>query len=314
MKYFEHEKGAYKDNKIKFIISKFGAVGYAVWFVTLELLAEKEDMGYIEIYNKSFKQEIKRLLNLSDNFSIDKIFFEFARIDLINKQMFEKNVIFIPNFITRHMKYMKFAFKQKIFERMQQQLKILYDIELPEELSNLYKNILENNTNEKKTEIKEQLIICNEGKKQKKTNTQKTFESNSWQYIASKELANILIQKTKDYKYNYQEGARIMDDIVNKLGKKNKFTKEDIFEVLNYLNTKIFEEVYNLRPSFPASKIINYYDFYHYFKRLYGYRYDHKNRGANYISRELASKLGNNENVKNEKETVLPEIIDLLKF
>jgi len=268
LKYFEHEKGAYKDNKIKFIISKFGAVGYAVWFVTLELLAEKEDMGYIEIYNKSFKQEIKRLLNLSDNFSIDKIFFEFARIDLINKQMFEKNVIFIPNFITRHMKYMKFAFKQKIFERMQQQLKILYDIELPEELSNLYKNILENNTNEKKTEIK----------KRKKINGDKSYEHNSWQYITAKFLAGILQKKDKRAEFNYQEGARLIDSLINNSEPKKNYTKDEVMEVINYLNSKIDEEIKSGKQIYPINKIISFYSFKLFFRSLYNDRKNHTNR------------------------------------
>jgi len=95
VEYFPHYVNS---AKTMFIIeSKFGHLGYAVWFKTLELLGSSEN-HFIDLRNDTDLLFLISKLNITEQ-QFNDIYNLLAKLDAIDKDFWENKIIFSSNFI-----------------------------------------------------------------------------------------------------------------------------------------------------------------------------------------------------------------------
>jgi len=96
--YFPHYCNG-KESKTMFILeNKFGLVGYAVWFKTLELLG-KSEYHFIDLRNETDLLFLISKLGISEDKFIE-IYDLLAKLDAIDLFLWEKKIIFSDNFVS----------------------------------------------------------------------------------------------------------------------------------------------------------------------------------------------------------------------
>ncbi len=94
MKWFQHFSDSYTNLKMQEIFEEFGIMGYGIFWLSCELVAQ-QGIDYQIDNNKNWK---KALTNISKTPTdqIDRILLKCADLNLIDKKAFEKNCLFIP--------------------------------------------------------------------------------------------------------------------------------------------------------------------------------------------------------------------------
>lgn len=132
MLYFGHSVKSRSDETIGFLISRFGAVGYAVWFSLLEELAMRQDNLYIVFMTPQWLREFSASLDLDQN-KIKEIIAYLAKKGLVNQELHEQKMLFSPNFLINHKDYLLKLYKNKenikniFFEKIHNRIRILQD-------------------------------------------------------------------------------------------------------------------------------------------------------------------------------------------
>ena len=130
MNYFGHSVNTRADESIGFLISKHGAVGYAVWFSLLEELALRQDNLYMVFMTPQWLRGFAASLNL-DSAQIKEIIEYLAKKGLISKELHSQNILFSSNFLLNHKDYLLKLYKSKenikniFFDKIKNRIKVL---------------------------------------------------------------------------------------------------------------------------------------------------------------------------------------------
>ena len=94
MKWFRHNSDSYSNLKMQELIAEFGAMGYGVFWIACELIAQQGE-DYRINGGKNWKKAISNITKVEQE-KLDKIFILMADLNMIDKKELAKNCLFIP--------------------------------------------------------------------------------------------------------------------------------------------------------------------------------------------------------------------------
>ncbi len=94
MKWFKHQSDAYSDFKLQEIIDEFGAEGYGLYWILLELVAQ-QGRSYRINSKQNWEKAAKRISKIPEK-ELNDILTKMADIWLIDKNSLNKGILYIP--------------------------------------------------------------------------------------------------------------------------------------------------------------------------------------------------------------------------
>lgn len=95
MKYFQHDTNCRTNRKLRKVLRTHGATGYAIWWAVLEELYKSDERGFEIKADELWLETLAESLCMSDYRILVRVFDTFASVDLISRQHWEENYIFI---------------------------------------------------------------------------------------------------------------------------------------------------------------------------------------------------------------------------
>lgn len=94
MKWFQHNSDSYTNLKMQEIFEEFGIVGYGIFWLSCEIVAQ-QGINYQIDNSKNWKKAITNISKTPID-TLERILSKCADLNLIDKKAFEKNCLFIP--------------------------------------------------------------------------------------------------------------------------------------------------------------------------------------------------------------------------
>lgn len=233
--YFPHFIGARNDRKIKRVRRDLGVEGYALYFMTLEVLREEQDLQYplgdIDILADDFGTSEAKLKTIILNYDL------FSLVETSDGHMF---------FSPKQIQYLKPYFNRRELSRLngvksgmarrqkaEQLLLTLSDIDSTKQVFNNGSTSVELRTNERKKQTKEEIKETLSKKEEVERDVFKNLQSFKTHFIAKNTNIPFYTQgigflPSTPFKIN--ESGYIVNMVNNKI-----ISKEEAFKIWEYL-------------------------------------------------------------------------------
>lgn len=253
-----------EDPKIKLLMEKYKNA-LIVWIYLLIKFGKEEEKGFMIFLNKNWYKDFADEIKTSKT-QVKEIIKEMANIGLINSNLFFEDILFSENFFKKHYRY--FLRNKKdlntIKEKILINLEFLFNSRKPnemhimefEELKNYFLNLFIQKNNNLDNEITQekiqnakalsgfvqenQLNNQNENTNNNKNKVKIQFNHDSFEYMASIYLTNLLEIKDPNNKtLNKQDGARMFFSLTK------KYSQEEILRALKYFGDELNKNYHN---------------------------------------------------------------------
>lgn len=107
MKYFKHDLKARQNQKLWKFIKTHGMTGYGIWWSLLEVIYEAEDKGFQVSADELWLERFADELRVSDSRVLTRILDTLAELNLIDMQLWQEHIIFVPGIIERGDSYIQ---------------------------------------------------------------------------------------------------------------------------------------------------------------------------------------------------------------
>lgn len=101
MKYFKHDLDAHQNRKLWRLIKTHGMSGYGIWWLLLEALYASENDGFKIVADDFWLERFADLARLSDQRVLIRVFDTLAEVGLIDSQLWQEHVVYVPSVIER---------------------------------------------------------------------------------------------------------------------------------------------------------------------------------------------------------------------
>jgi len=95
MKWFKHHSDAYTNLKIRDLLDEFGLEGYGLYWLCCELIAQQGGNDYQINNDRNWKRSLSITSKLSDE-KLKNILQKLSELNLIDKEAFKKDILYIP--------------------------------------------------------------------------------------------------------------------------------------------------------------------------------------------------------------------------